>query len=461
MNATDSVVDFIANTSLQEIPQEARHLGKRAILDTLGVTMAGAADEGVRILVETLRDRQGKPVAGVVGAGTRTDCLSAALLNGTMAHALDFDDVNDSIMGHPSAPLVPAIMSLGEELGASGAQVLEAFLVGFEVECKLGLAVGKSHYVKGWHATSTLGCLGAAAAAAKLMGLDTDRIRMAMGIATSLSNGLRVNFGTMTKPLHVGEAARNGLLAALLAQKDFTSSADHLDHPLGFCQVYSSDDGGSSRLVGTMGSPWEILSTGIVVKKYPCCNNTHRTLDASLAIFEESHPSPDEIDRVEVITPPGEDMSLIYSLANTGLEGKFCMQFCVASALIDGKVDPDTFAEAQVQRPHVQELSRKVKVIYDHDQEPVVVDSGGFVVVRVVMKDGQEHESRAEQAKGSPFHPLTDEEIKEKYTSCARTLLDPDQINRSIDLVYALEDLPDIRELMEMVCLTSPVESRA
>ncbi|MFQ5933470.1 MAG: MmgE/PrpD family protein, partial [Dehalococcoidia bacterium] len=226
MNITESVADFILETRLDDVPGEAIIQAKRAILDTLGVALAGSREEPSRIVLEFVQERGGRATASIVGAGLRTDCLSAALVNGTMAHALDYDDVNDAMMGHPSAPLVPAVMALAQEVGASGERALEAFLVGFEVECKLGLAVGHSHYVKGWHATSTLGTMGAAASAAKLLGLDKRCTQMALGIAASMAGGMRQNFGTMTKPLHVGHAARSGLLAALLAQKGFTASAD-------------------------------------------------------------------------------------------------------------------------------------------------------------------------------------------------------------------------------------------
>ena len=328
MRATDAAIDFIHRTRLEDIPPDVQHLGKRAILDTVGVSIAAARDEAVAVLSETLAGRQGAPTATVIGRDRRTDALSAALINGVLAHALDFDDVNDSCMGHPSAPLAPAVLALGEELGASGARVLEAFLIGFELECKLGLAIGNAHYAKGWHATATTGTVAAAAACAKLLGLDRERIGMALGIAASSSAGMRINFGTMTKPFHVGQAARGGLMAALLASNGFTASADILDHPIDYTRVFADkDEADSSRIVGTLGNPWDIVSPGLVVKKYPCCNSTHRTIDATLSLVSRHSPSPAEIESVVITMPPGEDIPLIYSRASTGLEGKFSMQY--------------------------------------------------------------------------------------------------------------------------------------
>ena len=461
MRATDAAIEFIHNTRLDHMPPEVQHLGKRAILDTVGVSLAAARDEAVAIVSETLAGRGGNSTATVIGRDQRADALSAAQINGVMAHALDYDDVNDSCMGHPSAPLVPAVLALGEELGSSGAQVLEAFLIGFELECKLGLAIGNAHYAKGWHATATTGTMAAAAACAKLLGLDHERIGMALGIAASSSAGMRINFGTMTKPFHVGQAARAGLMAALLASNGFTASADILDHPIDYTRVFADkDEADSSRIVGTLGNPWDIVSPGLVVKKFPCCNSTHRTIDATLALASEHTPSPDSIDNVLISMPPGEDIPLIYSRATTGLEGKFCMQFCVASAILDGKVTLDTFQQDHVERPEVQRISGLVKLEYDDTQAPVVVNAGGYIDVTVNMKDGNSFTRRIDKARGTPEYPLSDEELTEKFTSCALRTLDPGQVEQAVYQVFSLQDLPEIRTLMNTIAAPAMAPAR-
>jgi 2-methylcitrate dehydratase PrpD len=452
MRATDAAIDFIHRTQLDDIPADVQHLGKRAILDTVGVSLAAAKDEAVAILAETLAGREGNSAATVIGRSHRTDALSAALINGVLAHALDFDDVNDSCMGHPSAPLVPAVLALGEELGASGAQVLEAFLIGFELECKLGLAIGNAHYAKGWHATATTGAMAAAAACAKLLGLDRERIGMALGIAASSSAGMRINFGTMTKPFHVGQAARGGLMAALLASNGFTATADILDHPIDYTRVFADKgEADASRIVGTLGSPWDIASPGLVVKKYPCCNSTHRTIDATLSLVSEHSPSPSEIESVVISMPPGEDIPLIYSRASTGLEGKFSMQYCIASAILDSRVDLNTFDQTSVDRPEVQRLTGLVKLEYDDTQDPVVVNAGGHVDVTINMSAGSSVTTRIEQAGGTPEYPLSDEELNQKFTSCASRTLNSSQVDQALSQVYALQDMPDIGELMSTI----------
>ena len=452
MRATDAAIDFIHRTQLDDIPAHVQHLGKRAILDTVGVSLAAARDEAVAILAETLAGREGNPSATVIGRSHRTDALSAALINGVLAHALDFDDVNDSCMGHPSAPLVPAVLALGEELGASGARVLEAFLIGFELECKLGLAIGNAHYAKGWHATATTGTMAAAAACAKLLGLDREHIGMALGIAASSSAGMRINFGTMTKPFHVGQAARGGLMAALLASNGFTATADILDHPIDYTRVFADKgEADASRIVGTLGSPWDIASPGLVVKKYPCCNSTHRTIDATLSLVSEHSPSPSEIESVVISMPPGEDIPLIYSRASTGLEGKFSMQYCIASAILDGRVDLQTFEQLSVDRPEVQRLTSLIKLEYDDTQEPVVVNAGGHVDVTINTSAGSSVTTRIEQAGGTPEHPLSDEELNQKFISCASRALDSAQVDSALSQIYSLQDLPDIGELMSTI----------
>ena len=452
MRATDAAIDFVHRTQLDDIPADVQHLGKRAILDTVGVSLAAAKDEAVAILAETLAGREGNSAATVIGRSHRTDALSAALINGVLAHALDFDDVNDSCMGHPSAPLVPAVLALGEEIGASGAQVLEAFLIGFELECKLGLAIGNAHYAKGWHATATTGTMAAAAACAKLLGLNREQIGMALGIAASSSAGMRINFGTMTKPFHVGQAARGGLMAALLASNGFTATADILDHPIDYTRVFADkDEADASRIVGTLGSPWDIASPGLVVKKYPCCNSTHRTIDATLSLVSEHSPSPSEIESIVITMPPGEDIPLIYSRASTGLEGKFSMQYCIASAILDGRVDLNTFDQTSVDRPEVQRLTGLVKLEYDDTQDPVVVNAGGHVDVTINMSAGSSVTTRIEQAGGTPEYPLSDEELNQKFTSCASRTLNSSQVDQALSQVYALQDLSDIGEFMSTI----------
>jgi 2-methylcitrate dehydratase PrpD len=284
------------------------------------------------------------------------------------------------------------------------------------------------------------------------LGLDKKGIEAALGIAASLASGIRINFGTMTKPLHVGNAARNGVLASLLASRRFTATANIFDHELDFGQVFSEDDMDKNHLIESLGSPWDILSPGVTVKKYPCCNKTHRTLDATLKLALDKGIHPDNIATIVVTIPPGEDVPLIYNKATTPLEGKFSMQFCVASAIVDGKIDFDTFTSKNVARHQVQQLSDKVLVVTDENQAPVVIDSGGHVTVTITMKDGSSMDRRISKATGTPTYPLSDHELNEKFTACASKAIDSKEIEKALERIYSLDYVTTVAQLMEPLC---------
>ena len=226
---TRRLAEFVASTPSRDIEPAAREQARRAILDTLGVMLAGSREDAARITAEMVREQGGSAESTVVGHSFRAAAGEAALVNGTSAHTLDFDDVNMNMRGHPSVPLLPAVLALGEKLGSSGREVIDAFVLGFEVECRLGKVIGGEHYALGWHATSTLGTLGAGAACARLLRLDADQTQTALGIAASLASGVRQNFGTMTKPLHAGWAARNGVIAVTLSERGLTADTAALE----------------------------------------------------------------------------------------------------------------------------------------------------------------------------------------------------------------------------------------
>ena len=290
VRATGAVVDFISRTRWPEFPSDVVALGKRCVIDGLGVMLAGSTTAASAILREYTRGSDGSAAATVFGPEPfRTSAASAALLNGTSGHALDWDDTQlstsaDRIFGlltHPTMPPLAAALALGERQRASGAQFLEAFLTGFEVECKIAEAIHPHHYKKGFHSSGTVGTFGATVAAAKLLRLGPEATAHALAIAASMASGIRVNFGTMTKPLHVGRAAQNGVIAAELAAHGFTGGHDALDLPWGFFQAFSLGDGfDAERIVGELGNPHTIVSPGVSIKPYPCGVLGHPTMDA-------------------------------------------------------------------------------------------------------------------------------------------------------------------------------------
>jgi 2-methylcitrate dehydratase PrpD len=474
MEITRTLAEYVVNTGPADLPAEAVTQAKRAMLDTLGVMLAGSAEPCARIAAGVVAREEGKPVAAVIGQGFAAPARGAALVNGTAAHALDYDDVTTSMRGHPSPPLVPAVLAVGEETNAAGIDLITAYLLGFEVQCKVGRGLGDSHYPHGWHATATLGTLGAAVAAAKLYGLDVERTRMALGIAASLAAGSRQNFGTMTKPLHPGNAAQSGILAAQLAAGGYTADESIIETPLGFLNLFSpAKDARPERVLPELGNPLDILAVGIGVKKYPCCYGTHNALDAILALRDREGFSAEQVDWITVTVPQGAEPPLlkprpsngyvaadgreappvahgplIHPRPTTGLEGKFSMQYCMAAAVLDGNPVLDTFIDTAVQRPAAQTLLRRVEFV----QTGELVTSGrGYAEVAVALRDGRTLRARSDQPRGGPDTPLTWDELAAKYRDCAARVIGTEATERSLALIGDLERLATTTDLTRVV----------
>jgi 2-methylcitrate dehydratase PrpD len=445
VDVTRDLAAFVVSTDGAAIGAEAREQAKRAFLDTLGVALAGSGEDTARIVAEMVRHDGGRDESTVLGAGFRAPATTAALANGTAAHALDFDDVAINMRGHPSVPLFPALLALGEKLGSSGGEVLDAFAIGFEVECKLGRAIGGPHYMLGWHATSTLGTIGAAAGCARLLRLDEDRCRTALSIGASLASGLQQNFGTMTKPLHAGWAAHNGITAATLAERGFTANDRAIEGESGFLRAMTGgEEIDPTAAVRGLGDLWEIVSPGISVKLYPCCYATHRAIDAALEV-RRPLTDPADISGIEVIVSPGTLVPLISRLPRTGLEGKFSLEYCLAAAFVDGRVNLASFADDQVARTEIMRLIERMRVREEGSagQFPI----GGLAEVAVWDSSGAERRSRVEAARGDPTNPLSWDELAGKFRDCAELALGPSRVERVVSLIERLDQVGDVREL--------------
>jgi 2-methylcitrate dehydratase PrpD len=466
MEITRRLAEFVVQTGYADLPDEAVTQAKRATLDTLGVGLAGTVEPCARIAAEVVREEGGRPVATVIGQGFAAPVRAAALVNGTAIHALDYDDVTASMHGHPSPPLLPALLAAGEEMGADGRALIEAFVLGFEVECKVGRGLGASHYPHGWHATSTLGTLGAAVVAGKLYGLTIEQMIMALGIAASLASGSRQNFGTMTKPLHPGAAASAGILAAQLARRGFTADETILEAPLGFINLFSpARDATPERVLVGLGDPYEIVSPGISVKKYPCCFVTHNALDALLALRGRHGFSADQIERITVSVPGNVQASaragatsadeaapvtfgpLIHARPTTGLEAKFSMQYCMAAAALGGSPVLDTFEDDAVQRPAAQSLLRRVAMAPFPEGD---MWSGGTEVA-VTLTNGTTVRDRCSEPRGGPSQPLSWDELAAKYRDCAARVIGEAAAAESLALIADLERPPSTSTLMRLV----------
>ena len=455
MEITKRLAEFIVDTDTGSIPQAAFPAARDAFIDCLGVTLAGSQEEAGRIIASFLRKLGGEPRAAVVGWGFRTPPPEAALANGTAAHALDYDDVSPGIRGHPSVVLLPPVLALGEEAHASGREVLAGYIIGFEVASRVGNAMSADYSDDlGWHPTAPLGALGAAAASARLLRLDKRQTAMALGLAASQAAGLRQNFGTMTKPFHAGNAARSGVVAALLAAEGFTAAEDVIEGRFGFCHAFSGGQGYDvKRILEGLGNPYQVVSPGVGLKRYPCCGSAHGALDAILHLIQEYDIPPEKVSRIECSVPFDPPRSLIHYRPQTGLEGKFSMHYCMAAALLDRKVGLKSFTAAAVLRPQAQRLIEKVEMHRHPGDEGKPSWVSPYYLVRVRLDDGREYQHRIEDARGDAQRQrsMTPDEIAAKYRDCASLALDESATERSLALLGRLEELEDITELMDIV----------
>jgi 2-methylcitrate dehydratase PrpD len=463
--ATSAVVDFITTARWQSFPGEAVAIGKRCVIDGLGVILAGSTTRGSGIVREHVRETFGaagadgsaSPASTVLGVDSfRTSASAAALANGSSGHAMDWDDTQlsetpDRIFGlltHPTLPPLCAALAIGERRRASGAQFLEAFLTGFEVECKIAESIHPSHYKKGFHSSGTIGTFGAMAAAVKLLGLDADATANAVSIAASLAAGIRANFGTMTKPLHVGRAAQNGVTAAELAARGFTGSRDGLDGPWGFFQIFSFGEGfDEKRIVGRLGTPHTIVSPGVSIKPYPCGVLGHPSMDAMRALVIRHDVEPDQIKAVRLRAGSNILNPLRYPIATTELEAKFSPPFMLSAIALRRKAGVHEFTDEFVRSAPVQEMMRKVQMILDPE-----IEARGFEKIRstveVDLADGRTLvEPADERYRGGPDRPFTRDELLEKFTDCASLVASDSSMQETIRMVESIETVRDISDL--------------
>ena len=453
MGITERLAAFVVDTAFADVPSQAYDRAKEAILDGLGCALVGSPTAVGQTITRYVRQRGEAMHAAVIGSGFKSSAPLAALANGTMAHALDYDDVNWRLSGHPTVPLLPAVLALGQGVRASGEEVLLAYAIGFEVESKIGLGVNPRHYDLGWHATSTLGTLGASAACAKLLRLDVTHTRMALGIAASTAAGLRQNFGTMTKPLHPGQAAMNGVTAAQLAQLGWTADANILEAPYGFCRLYAgAGQHDLGDVVKQLGNPYELLTSGVAIKQYPCCAFTHRALDGMLALVQQEALRAEDVAAVECRVGRPTTEVLIHTRPHTGLEGKFSMQYCLAAALLDKRVGLLTFSDEQVRRPAAQQLFGRITMTLHPEAERQGGDGEALpVTVAVTHKDGRTFAAQVQYPKGHPANPLSPTAMQEKFEDCAFGVLERPDIRKVIELVQGLERVAEIGTLMDVL----------
>jgi 2-methylcitrate dehydratase PrpD len=447
---TEKIAEFICDTHYENIPREVLEVGKLHILDALGVLIVGSKEDVTGITKAYIQSLGCRKESTLITQGMKTSAPYAAFGNGILAHVLDFDDYEVPSMAHPSVTVLPAVLALGEKLKASGKECLEAYLVGMEVISKVGRGINPDHYDKGWHSTGTLGVLGAASASTKLLKLALERVKMALGIASSMSSGLRGNFGTMTKAFHAGHAARNGIESAVLASLGFTASQDILENDLGFCNIFTEGKNYNlQQIVEGLGAPFSILSPGVGIKLYPSCAATHSFLDGIFDLIRQYDIKADDVDSVECEIFYRYPQMLIHSNPQTGLEGKFSLEFCMALALQERNVSLRQFTDSKVREPGIQHLVGKVK-------KEVTEETGKkgteypTAILTVRMKNGESYNSRVKKRKGSPLNPLSTEEVTEKFMDCAQMNYSQEQSRRIFDAVMNMEEIENMEELIAL-----------
>jgi 2-methylcitrate dehydratase PrpD len=458
MMFTRGLAKFIERTNYTDLPPELVAAARRAILDHIGVSIAGSQAPLSQLIIELVRENKSSPDATVIASGFKASCSLAALANGTIAHALDYDDCLDFPhvgLAHPTTSILPAVLAVSEKLDISGRELITAYCVGVEAYSKTGLfAIEAFRGNKGWEWTGVLGAIGATAAVAKLLKLDEHKTAMALGTASSLASGLTRNFGTMTGPFHAGHAARNGVEAAFLANKGFTSHEGILEMFTGFYTVFTgirspAPEDTVNEQIKALGNPWNILSPGLMFKAFPCAHTSNYGAYAAVEIKKKHAFDWREISEVE-FRLSSRMQPLSVGLPETGLEGKFSLGYCMVRGLIDGEVKITDFTDDKVKEPSVRQLMDKIKWVY---LEPVPGERP-FSAQEIVVKlyNGNTFSFQVEHSRGEPGNPLSDEEFAAKYYGCASHAgYDRAVASQIKDLILNLEKVENVSQLTRLI----------
>ena len=414
---TQALGRFVADITFDRLPEAAVRTARLGFTDCIATMIAGSPEPAVQILKKALADGHAGE-ATLYFSSERSPAPEAAWINGTAAHALDYDDVG--LRGHPSTVLVPAILAEAEARGASGRDMIAAYAAGYEVWAELAGRDQGHHHRKGWHPTGIFGAIGAAAACAALRRLDAERATHAIALGASESSGIMANFGTMTKPFHAGRAAHAGVIAARLAEAGFTASPDALEHPQGFLSAVSPEgkvDRDSAPLA--LGRDWQLVSAGLSIKKFPACYCTHRSIDAMLDLRARRPIDPATIERITVSMSDTYATILRNHAPQTGLAAKFSIEFAMAAAAIAGRVGLGELTDAFVRRADVQALMRRVGVETNQNYDPDSPGASVYDQVRVHLSGGAVLESdQVTHARGHARRPLGDAELFDKFRGC-------------------------------------------
>jgi len=448
---TDTLAQFVTETHFSTIPGQTRTNAKLHILDTLGVALAGVDQPAAKIALDYSARIGASQETSLWGTRQKASVPTAAFANGLLAHALDFDDWDAFIhVGHPTSMLLGAALSLGEHLDASGEDLLKAYVLGIEVICKLA-ANCPNVQDRGFHSTPVWGSLGATVACASLLKLDAAKLKAALGIAASAAGGIHRQQGSMVKPFHAGNAARNGAEAALLAADGFTADAAILEAPRGFCDTFFGPGKCDyEKMIENIGKPYFLESPGLGLKWHPCSAPQFLAADAALHLKREHDIRYEDVAKMEVSIPPLRHARHYAAEVKTGLRGKFAINYVVAMCILEGKLDLATFTDEKVNQPQVQEAFSKVQVICDES----IPEPGPYCPVTVELKNGTRLSHTAKLAKGHPENPMTESEVLEKFRSNAKLVISEKRAEELINRVRKVESVDNVKKLVDLVILS-------
>jgi len=440
----------ISALNYSDFDEEVIHWAKVGILDTVGVTLAGSSEPCAEILADVLAGSTGNSI--IFGKSQTRSALDAAFINGTASHALDFDDCNNTMGGHPSVPILPALFALSDEVKVSGQDFIAAYVVGFEVETKIAMMVNFHHYTKGWHPTATLGVFGAAAACARLLNLTEHQTMVALALAASGASGIKANFGSMTKPMHIGRCAREGLLAAKLAQAGYTANtSDVFEHAQGFLEVYNGTGNYDvAKGLNAWAQPFDIVKPGIAIKQYPCCGSTHPAIDCAISLALEHSIDSKLIKHVDVWIHERRLQHTNRPNPNSELDAKFSVQYVVARALLEACVSLGHFADGAYRDPKLAELMKKIHARpYNETQFASENHFGGEVHVH--LQDGSCIAAKVQEPLGrTSDNPLPKDRLKKKFELCTLGTISADAVEKSYQMIDRLESLEDVHSLTKL-----------
>ncbi|MDO8876344.1 MAG: MmgE/PrpD family protein [Pseudolabrys sp.] len=440
-NVSKILADFVVGSRWEDVPTAVRHEAKRSLLNFFGTALGGCRDEAIKIAGTVLSEFSGSHQATIIGRPERTDMLNAAFLNAASSNVFDFDDTHVSTIMHPTAPVAPVLLALAERRRMSGTELLLAFVLGVEVECRIGKSISPDHYNRGWHITATCGVFGATAAAGKQLGLDEQQIVHAFGSASAQASGLVETLGSMAKSVGVGNASRAGLLSALLAERGFTGPDRPFDGQRGFTTVASSNPD-LSRITSGLGQDWELLENAC--KPYPSGVVLFPVIDGCLALRDKHSLPNDQIHEIRVAGNPLLKQRADRPSPKTGREAQVSAQHSAAVALLFGAAGIAEFANAMVNNPKVSELRQRVFVVEDPG---ISVDAAA---ISVRMRDGNEFRMKIEHARGSLQHQMTDAEIEQKFHALVAHGCPGCDSSELLRAVWAIDQIDDVGEIMKL-----------